>query len=80
MTNFSIFAVLQVTPDNSTLESITITQHLYDHRRQFYIAKLDKPLVADQTYTLYMEYEGYLNDQLAGFYRSIYTDSNGEER
>ncbi|KAK3895772.1 hypothetical protein Pcinc_000525 [Petrolisthes cinctipes] len=73
-------ATITVTPANSTEESVTITQHLYDHRRQFYTARLNRPLVAGQTYHLYMEYQGYLNDQLAGFYRSTYTDSDGNDR
>ena len=56
---------------------ITITQHTYDHDRQFYIASLAEDLVVGEQYVLSMEFEGYLNAHLAGFYRSSYTDING---
>ncbi|KAF2365601.1 ERAP1-like C-terminal domain, partial [Trinorchestia longiramus] len=58
-------------------DEVTILEHTYDPTRNFYIASLEQPLEAGQQYLLVMEYEGYLNDQLAGFYRSQYFRDDG---
>ncbi|KAF2365595.1 Peptidase M1 membrane alanine aminopeptidase N-terminal [Trinorchestia longiramus] len=60
-------------------DEVTILEHTYDPAREFYIASLEQPLVVGQQYLLVMEYEGYLNDQLAGFYRSQYTKDDGTQ-
>ena len=66
--------------DDLTGEGLTITEHLYDHEKNFYIAILDQDLEAGKSYVFYMEFEGYLNDQLVGFYRSQYTNDDGTTR
>ncbi|XP_047482307.1 aminopeptidase N-like isoform X1 [Penaeus chinensis] len=59
---------------------VGITKHSYDNERQFYIAELGEDLVVGQKYVLSMEFEGYLNDQLHGFYRSTYKAEDGSDR
>ncbi|XP_071539736.1 aminopeptidase N-like isoform X8 [Panulirus ornatus] len=59
---------------------IGITQNLYDNERQFYIALLETELVEGKQYVLSMQFTGYLNDQLKGFYRSTYKDQDGNDR
>ncbi|XP_027211488.2 aminopeptidase N [Penaeus vannamei] len=57
-----------------------IKMHEYDNYREFYIAHLDKELQQGEKYVLSMEFLGYLNDQLRGFYRSSYKDEDGKEK
>lgn len=59
---------------------IKIKGQLYDNKRQFYIANLGEELVPGKKYVLSMEFTGYLNDKLAGFYRSTYKDQHGNDR
>lgn len=56
---------------------VTINEHLYDQERNFYTANLAEDLEVGVQYVIAMEYEGYLNDQLDGFYRSQYTKEDG---
>ncbi|KFM56599.1 Aminopeptidase N, partial [Stegodyphus mimosarum] len=51
-----------------------------DLERQFYILHLKGKLRTGQSYEVYMEFLGCLNDQLAGFYRSSYKDEEGQTR
>ncbi|KAF2365600.1 ERAP1-like C-terminal domain, partial [Trinorchestia longiramus] len=60
-------------------DEVTILEHTYDPARNFYIASLEQPLEAGQQYLLVMEYKGYLNDQLSGFYRSQYSRNDGTQ-
>ncbi|XP_027211538.2 aminopeptidase N [Penaeus vannamei] len=57
-----------------------IKKHEYDHGRQFYIAHLTRELQKGRKYVLSMEFLGYLNDKLHGFYRSTYMDDDGITR
>lgn len=59
---------------------IGINKHSYDNERQFYIAELGEDLEAGKKYVISMEFEGYLNDQLHGFYRSTYKTEDGSDR
>ncbi|XP_045589686.1 aminopeptidase N isoform X2 [Procambarus clarkii] len=59
---------------------LNIKKHEYDHERQFYVAHLEEELQQGHKYILSMEFIGYLNDQLHGFYRSNYRDSDGTEK
>ena len=69
---------LQVNPSNDlTGPGVKIMQHKYDKQREFYVAMLASELMAGKQYVLSMHFEGLLNDQLRGFYRSKYTDANG---
>ena len=58
---------------------LAISEHKYDRDREFYVAMFDQELQAGMTYVLKMNFEGYLNDQLKGFYRSSYTNQKGEK-
>ena len=60
-------------------QGLSISEHKYDLDREFYIAKLAEPLEAGLEYVMSMEFEGYLNDHLDGFYRSSYTNAKGEK-
>ncbi|KAB7497107.1 Endoplasmic reticulum aminopeptidase 1 [Armadillidium nasatum] len=64
---------------NETSE-VKIKSHQYDHERQFYIAQLEDSLKKDKIYTISMDFVGYLNTQLDGFYRSSYKDKNGQTK
>lgn len=65
---------VKVTSVDDPLNGLTITEHLYDNEEHTYTAKLAEELVEGKEYVLSMEFEGYLNDKLKGFYRSSYTD------
>ncbi|XP_047471569.1 aminopeptidase N-like isoform X2 [Penaeus chinensis] len=56
---------------------VGIKSQNYDPVRQFYVARTEEELTKGERYTLQMEFLGYLNDQLRGFYRSTYKDVDG---
>merc|ERR1719412_1905501 len=59
---------------------LPVTGHGYDSARQFYIIQLGSSLPVGQL-SLSIDFTGNLNDDLAGFYRSRYTDvETGEEK
>jgi len=67
--------VTVLTDDGSMVE---IVGHGYDEERQFYIIQLaEAPETAKMTVSIY--FTGILNDELAGFYRSSYTEG-GEKK
>lgn len=59
---------------------IPIMKHMYDRDRQFYVAHLKMNLEKGKQYKIAMNFIGYLNDNLDGFYRSSYTDDQGKKR
>ena len=59
--------------------TILDTGHGYDDFRQFYILQLGEELTNTQA-RLSIKWTGVLNDELAGFYRSSYTDEAGTRR
>ncbi|XP_064105983.1 aminopeptidase N-like [Macrobrachium nipponense] len=61
-------------------KSYTVVQQTYDPKLQLYTALLSEDLVRDNAYVFHMDFEGYLNDRLVGFYRSQYTDSKGNDK
>nr|WBG54457.1 aminopeptidase N-like protein [Austinograea rodriguezensis] len=61
-------------------KGVRILKQTYDNKREFYHAHLQHPLTRGRRYVLSMEFVGYLNDKLHGFYRSSYKDANGMER
>ncbi|KAF2365596.1 Peptidase M1 membrane alanine aminopeptidase N-terminal [Trinorchestia longiramus] len=63
--------------DDLSGQGIKIKEQIYQYDKNFYIAKLETELQADRQYVFYMEYEGYLNDQLRGLYMSSYLRENG---
>ncbi|ROT69089.1 putative Aminopeptidase N precursor [Penaeus vannamei] len=63
--------------DQATSRGLRIKKHEYDHSRHFYIAHLRKELQKGKRYILSMEFLGYLNNKLHGFYRATYKDKCG---
>ncbi|XP_064115925.1 aminopeptidase N-like [Macrobrachium nipponense] len=57
-----------------------IQKQEFDPKREFYIAHLAQPLENGSRYLLSMEFEGYLNDNMKGFYRSTYKDADGSQK
>lgn len=66
---------LNSTNNNNTKESIQITNKRHDIPNQFYIIETDTKL-SKGFYQLHFKYEGALNDDLQGFYRSSYMSGN----
>ncbi|XP_063887402.1 aminopeptidase N-like [Scylla paramamosain] len=66
--------------ENRNGKGVSIMKQTYDNQREFYHAHLQQPLTKGHRYVLSMEFTGYLNDQLHGFYRSSYKDTTENER
>eukprot|EP00092_Neocalanus_flemingeri_P064412 GFUD01078167.1.p1 GENE.GFUD01078167.1~~GFUD01078167.1.p1 ORF type:complete len:930 (-),score=265.24 GFUD01078167.1:347-3136(-) len=61
-------------------DNVDIFNYDYDLDREFFIVNLNAGLLAGKTYVIKIHYTAYLKDNLRGFYRSVYKDSNtGEE-
>ena len=80
--------VADMTLDNDTItltdmkngKKIPIEKHAYDKDREFYIAHLSQTLTPGNNYKIAINYVASLNDNLKGFYRSVYKDrTTGEE-
>lgn len=67
-----------VPSDDPSGPGVGIIQQTYDNVRQFYVAELETELEQGKMYIISMNFEGYLNDDLRGFYRSTYFDADGE--
>lgn len=53
----------------------------YDETTNIYTLTLsDEKFIQDEQYKINIEYSGHLLDDMAGFYRSSYTTSDGEKR
>ncbi|XP_037798461.1 aminopeptidase N-like [Penaeus monodon] len=72
--------VMLYTAGQTPGRDLWIKKHEYDHDRQFYILHLTRNLQKGRKYVLSMEFLGYLNDKLHGFYRSTYKDVDGNPR
>lgn len=57
-----------------------ISNFTYDTKLQFFIIHLNNALKNGNQYILKIRFRGNLNDDLAGFYRSSYKDSNGNKK
>ena len=57
-----------------TNKPIQIAKHDYDKAREFYIAHLSQTLTPGRKYVIKINYVANLNDDLKGFYRSVYKD------
>jgi aminopeptidase 2 len=53
---------------------------VYDQLRGYYTVDLNKECVAQRDYTLSMKFKGEILTILLGFYRSSYTDVNGQKK
>ena len=60
--------------DQATNKPISIVKHDYDKEREFYIARLSQTLKPGQKYVIKINFVANLNDNLKGFYRSVYKD------
>jgi aminopeptidase 2 len=60
--------------------SIQANNITYDKEFQTVTFKFDHEIPAGTNIMLHMDFEGIHNDQMAGFYRSGYTDSNTEKK
>ncbi len=58
-------------------ERIRISGFGYDDARNFVILYLDSSVSAEATVTVDIDYQGILNDELAGYYRSSYARKDG---
>lgn len=61
------------------LEAIPITSQDYMEGERYKIV-LGQQLKKDKNYALDLEFQGELNNQLQGFYKSQYSSSSGETR
>ena len=72
--------VAEVTSDGSeVVADIGVAGHDIDEDREFYITRLAGPLVAGRFYKISMKFVAKLNDNLKGFYRSVYTNDQGQK-
>ena len=61
----------------SSKENVKVMGHAYDKEREFYIIKVN--VKAGHKYKLSIGFLSVLNNDLAGFYRSTYFDSEANE-
>jgi aminopeptidase N len=76
--------------NNSTLKVTSLTDTSFtetvgftwrnDFERQFFVASLSQTFKANNNYTVFVQFTGYLTDDNAGFYRSSYLDNNQKRR
>ncbi|KAK3890636.1 hypothetical protein Pcinc_005432 [Petrolisthes cinctipes] len=57
-----------------------VVRQTYNPLLQLYTAHLNTHLSPNTTWSLSMDFQGFLNDKLVGFYRSTYTDDQGSTR
>ena len=65
--------------DSNEVKIIGITDYEFDKDREFYITKLNKPIVKGNYYRISMDFVSRLNDNLKGFYRSHYKNNEGKK-
>nr|XP_053634367.1 aminopeptidase N-like [Cherax quadricarinatus] len=71
---------VKVVAEDTLGEQVKLLNQTFDPLLQLYTAYLEKSLLPTTTYKFHMEFQGYLNDKLVGFYRSEYTDAQGNNR
>lgn len=59
-------------------QEVGVTEHVEDPVKEWYVAKLDRQLMVTQRVIISMDFTAYLNDQLRGFYKSSYVNTEGE--
>lgn len=64
----------------STRNHVDVHSTEYDLINEFYIINLWKKLKVGKKYGIYMQFIGWLKDDLRGFYRSKYTTKGGDVR
>lgn len=62
------------------VEKVEITNTMYNSKTEKYEIKLSKVLSAGTNITINFDYVSALRDDMIGFYKSSYVDSNGKIR
>ncbi|XP_015127623.1 aminopeptidase N [Diachasma alloeum] len=75
--SLNITMVALRTPQNVTLPAVQLPLNVAN---DFLIINSKTQLTANSRYVLELEYEGKLNDDMRGFYRSSYVDDYGKKR
>jgi len=63
-----------VTLQDQQGNNVKISRWSYDHAREFFILHLSQDLVKGNRYKVKIKFTAFLNDNLKGFYRSVYED------
>ena len=61
-------------------ENLKINKVAYEIDREFFIIELDSFLQINKNYSVYLNYNGNLKQDMAGFFKSSYIDANGKKR
>ena len=64
-------------PNDDEIVNVSIKDYEFDADREFYITKLNTPIVKGKFYRISMEFVSSLNDNLKGFYRSNFKNEAG---
>lgn len=75
----SFLIVLQIAKGSPLGTTVSILRHEYLPDLEFYVANLAEELTVGETYIISMEFVGHLNDNLLGFYRSVYKNEEGQD-
>ena len=65
---------MQVTKSSPDGDAVEIVEHQNLPEFDYYVASLGEELEEGDVYFISMEFQGILNDQLRGFYRSSYKE------
>ncbi|XP_069972068.1 aminopeptidase N-like [Penaeus vannamei] len=79
MAEITVYDDTIVLKNKADQNDLQIKDHEYDPSREFFIVHLAEELSVNTEVVLSMDFEGYLNDELRGFYRSTYTNENGDQ-
>jgi hypothetical protein len=87
LTNKIIFHARSLKILNETIEvlelngkKLEISKVAYEINTEFFIIELNNSLQINKNYSVFLNYYGNLKQDMAGFFRSSYIDSNGEKR
>lgn len=72
--------LLEIEIQHADVDGEKVKKVSFDEDKQTVTFDLAKPLQAGATAALNIKFTGILNDKMAGFYRSSYTDEKGETR
>lgn len=88
-TNMIVFHSDNITVDEKSIklsshsddtEAPQYDRSTVDDKNTFFIIYLKNNLQAGKEYSVFMKFEGWINDKLHGFYRSKYMTPDGEEK
>lgn len=72
--------LLEIEVQHADVDGEKVKDVTFDEDKQTVTFALAKPLEAGSTAALNIKFTGILNDKMAGFYRSSYTDADGKTR